>query len=233
MNRFLYLLIVFFLVGCAPSRHIIPLARHEKAISVSVGGPTLRKVRNTFPEPLVSLTYAYGKSKNGTRILGLHATAASEGFYIVEYGYLKEWWFNNKRNIGFTTNMVANVGLNKSDMDVSFYPQLDANFYWHYHGDPHYYCDCPSDGKFMKYLYIGLTSYVRAYSKEKFRVPFNNDVLIAPHIGYNLGGKKWKLNAEIKWLQPWANNTDFDYEIWNPAGKLGTFGGYFSIYKFF
>ncbi len=231
MNKLLYFVIVVFISSCAPSRHIIPLGRHEKAVSVSVGGPILTKESTTFPEPLVSLTYAYGKSKNGTRILGVHATAASEGFYIAEYGYLKEWWFG-KRNIGFTTNMVANVGVDKSDWDVSVYPQLDANLYWHYHGDPHYYCDCPSDGKFMKFIYIGVTTYVKAYSKEKFRVPFNNDVLIAPHIGYNLGGKNWKFNAEIKWIQPWVDNTKFDHEIWNPVGGLGTFGGYLSIYRF-
>lgn len=233
MNKLLYLIIVLFIVRCAPSRHVIPLGRHERAFSVSVGGPVLEKETATYPEPLVSLTYAYGKSKNGTRILGLHATAASEGFYIAEYGYLKEWWFNNKRNIGFTTNMVANVGLDRSDLEVSFYPQLDANLYWHYHGDPHYYCDCPSDGKFMMYIYAGLATYVRAYSKEKFKVPFNNDVLVAPHIGSNFGGKKWKLNAEVKWLQPWAKNDSFNYGIWNPIGNMGTFGGYLSFYHFF
>ena len=233
MNKLLYLIIVLFIVRCAPSRHVIPLGRHERAFSVSVGGPVLEKETATYPEPLVSLTYAYGKSKNGTRILGLHATAAAEGFYIAEYGYLKEWWFNNKRNIGFTTNMVANVGLDRSDLEVSLYPQLDANLYWHYHGDPHYYCDCPSDGKFMMYIYAGLATYVRAYSKEKFKIPFNNDVLVAPHIGSNFGGKKWKLNAEVKWLQPWAKNDSFNYGIWNPIGNMGTFGGYLSFYHFF
>jgi len=28
-------------------------------------------------------------------------------------------------------------------------------------------------------------------------------------------------------------NTNADYEIWNPMGSLGTFGGYLSFYKMF
>jgi hypothetical protein len=85
----------------------------------------------------------------------------------------------------------------------------------------------------MKFIYVGIGSYVRAYSKEEFKQPFNNDVIISPHFGYNIGGKQWKLNAEIKWIQPWVKNENPDYEIWNPMGDLGTFGGYLSFYKMF
>ncbi len=233
MNKLIYLVITIFIFSCAPSRHVIPLNRKERAISVSIGGPVLINETATFPEPLVSITYAYGKTKTATRFIGVHATAANKGAYIIEYGFLKEWWFNSRRNIGFTTNMVANVGVDKSDWDVSIYPQLDANLYWHYHGDPHYYCDCKNDGRFMKFIYVGIGSYVRAYSKEEFKQPFNNDVIISPHFGYNIGGKQWKLNAEIKWIQPWVKNENPDYEIWNPMGDLGTFGGYLSFYKMF
>lgn len=233
MNKLLYLVIVVAFASCSPTRHVIPLGRKEKAVSVSVGGPIITKDQTTMPQPMVSLTYAYGKTKNLTYITGFHASAATEGYYAAEFGVLKEWWFNNRKNIGFTTNMVANVMVDKVDWGVNVYPQLDANLYWHYHGDPHYQCDCKNDGRFMKYIYVGVGTYVKVVQSVRFSEPFNEDILMSPHLGYNFGGKHWKLNAEVKWIQPWADNTKFDYPIWNPLSDRGTFGGYLSFYKFF
>lgn len=233
MRILTFVLIIVFLGSCAPTRHVIPLNRKEKSISVSVGGPIMTKDDVTMPQPMVSLTYAYGKTKRLTYFTGVHLSAASEGYYGLELGLLREWWYSNKTNIGFTTNFVVNGFTDRFKLGFDLYPQIDANFFWHFHGDPHYYCDCPSDGKFMKYIYAGLATYYKVVSVQDFSPPFNQDVIVAPHFGFNLGGKKYKINTEFKWIQPWADNTKSDPEIWNPASYYGTYGVFLSYYRMF
>lgn len=230
-----YLVVIFVLVlsSCAPSRYIIPLNRKEKAFGVSVGGPMIEENTVVTPVPLVNVSYAYGKTNKLTYFGGLQLSPVFDGYYAGDLGVLKEWYWNGDKNLGFSTNLAGNVMTNKYSGRLDFYPQLDANLYWHFKGDPHYYCDCPGDPKFMMFLFTGFSSYFKVINDYEFDYPFDEDVIFSPHIGYSFGSKNWKLNTEVKWIQPWYDNTQHDPKIWNPVMYTGAFGGYLTFYYHF
>lgn len=220
---------IFLLQSCAPSRYVVPLNRREKAVAISYGGVIAEKNNVVQPIHAASITYGYGKTDKLTYFTGLHLTSAFEGFYMGELGMLKEWYWDSKRKLGFTTNFVANVG---SDNWAGFHliPQFDANLYWHFKSDPHYFCDCPGDPKYKMFFYLGFQNHYRMISSYDYRAPFNEDVSLSPHLGYNFGSGNWKLNTEVKWVQPWGDNLHENPGIWNPLMPTGSFSGFFTFF---
>jgi hypothetical protein len=230
MIRSAFILSVIVLTSCTPTRYVVPLLKREKAFSISYGGPVMKDANAVMPVPLVNVTYAKGKSDRLTYFGGLHLTPAVEGYFAGEVGALKEWYYNGDTKLGFTTNFVVNLMADKWEGKLDFIPQFDANLYWHFKGDPHYHCDCPGDPKYGMFTYFGFQSHYKVVSNYDYIAPFKDDLLFSPHFGFSFGASQWKLNTEIKWIQPWVDNTEHDPEIWNPAMPTGTFGGYLTFY---
>ncbi len=229
----MFISILFVAVSCAPTRYVVPLTKKEKSISVSFGGPIIEERGYITPAPFLSFTYAKGKTKSLTYFGGLQLSSLFDGFFAVEAGALKEWKWWSKKKIGFTTNFVANAITDGIDGGFTFFPQFDANLYWHFMSDPHYFCDCPGDPKWKMFLFTGFQSHYNVVSDFDLKTPFNSDFLFSPHLGLSIGAGASRLAAEVKWIQPWVDNTVHDPQIWNPFMETGTFGGFISFYHNF
>jgi len=228
------IIFIFVVVAsCAPTRYVVPLTKKEKSISVSFGGPIIEERGYITPVPFLSFTYAKGKTKSLTYFGGLQLSSLLDGFYAVEFGALKEWKWWSKKKIGVTTNFVANAMTDIIDGGFTFFPQFDANIYWHFMSDPHYFCDCPGDPKWSMFLFTGFQSHYNVISDFDLETPFKNDLLFSPHLGLSIGPGASRLAAEVKWIQPWVDNTIHDPTIWNPFMETGTFGGFISFYHNF
>ena len=232
MNRFIVILFVFVCASCAPTRYVVPLNKREKSVSASYGGPIFKEDGIPMPLPLVNITYAKGKTNSLTYFGGLQLSPLLNGYFAGEIGALKEWKWWSKRKLGITTNFVANA-VYEAYSGFHFFPQFDANLYWHFKSDPHYFCDCPGDPKWKMFVYTGFQTHYNLVSNYIFTDPFKDDVMFSPHAGYSFGTDSWRLSTEVKWIQPWVDNTSHKPEIWNPMMPTGTFGGFITFYNNF
>ena len=232
---FLYLVSFLLVVACSPSRHVVPLARKEHAVSLSVGGPMVNIASSSVPLPLpmVSASYAYGASKKTTRIAALHFTPLIFGTYHLEAGFLREWIYNKKSKTGLTTNLMGNLIFDHNEWNFKFYPQLDFNFYWHFLGDAHYHCDCPKDRGLNQFLYIGLTNWFELDRKNENGISQGQRILANPHFGYNFGSKKIKFNLEIKYYLPYVKRRNTNITYYNPINNYGALGVSLGVYRLF
>ena len=179
MKNLVFILSFLVVVSCSPSRYVVPLTKKEKSISVSFGGPIIEERGIITPAPFLSFTYAKGKSKSLTYFGGLQLSSLLDGFYAIEIGALKEWKWWSKKKIGFTTNFVANAMTDSHDGGFTFFPQFDANLYWHFMSDPHYFCDCPGDPKWSMFLYGGFQTHYNVISDFDLKTPFADDLLLS------------------------------------------------------
>ena len=83
------------------------------------------------------------------------------------------------------------------------------------------------------FLYTGFQSHYNVVSDFDLETPFKDDLLFSPHLGLSMGPGPSRLVAEVKWIQPWVDNTIHDPAIWNPLMETGTFGGFLSFYHNF
>jgi hypothetical protein len=233
-----YLLIFTILIvafSCSPSRHVVPLGRKERAVSASIGGPVINNSSLSVPVPLpmASVSYAYGITKKTTRIAAVHITPMIFGTYHLEAGFLREFYYNKKRKIGFTSNLMGNLIFDHNEWNVKFYPQVDVNLYWHFLGDAHYFCDCPKDRGLNQFIYLGATNWFELDRKDEYGISEGQRFLLNPHFGYNFGSKKMKFNLEVKYYLPYVKTASTGVDYFNPINDYGAFGGTFGIYWLF
>lgn len=233
MKKILIIAVVLLFASCAPTRYVVPLNKREKSVGVAFGGPVIEDNGAVMPAPFLSLTYAKGKTDKLTYFGGLQLSPVFDGYYAGEIGALREWKWWSKRKIGLTTNFVANVFSDNKGGGFNFFPQFDMNLYWHFRSDPHYFCDCPGDSKWKMFAYSGFQTHYNVVSNYDLKDPFKDDILFSPHVGYSFGTGSWRFVTEVKWIQPWVDNTVHDPMIWNPAMETGTFGGYLTYYHSF
>lgn len=233
MIRALILVIVVLVASCAPTRYVVPLNRREKSVGIAYGGPLVEENGVVMPVPFVSVTYAKGKTDKLTYFGGAQISSMFNGYFAGEIGALREWKWWSKRKIGLTTNFVANVATDSKDGGFSFFPQFDMNLYWHFRSDPHYFCDCPGDSKWKMFMYTGFQTHYNVISDYVLEDPFKDDVIFSPHLGYSFGSGSWRFVTEVKYIQPWVDNTVHDPKLWNPAIDKGTFGGFLTYYHSF
>lgn len=235
MKQVALIVIIFFVTSCSPSRHVVPLARKERAVSVSVGGPMINSSTLPIPAPtpMVSVSYAYGITKKTTRIAALHLTPLIFGTYHLEAGFLREWYYSKKSKTGFTTNLMGNLIFDHNEWNFKFYPQIDLNFYWHFIGDAHYHCDCPKDRGLNQFIYFGATNWFELDSKDDYSITEGQRILFNPHLGYNFGSKNIKFNLEAKYYLPYVKKSATGVDYFNPINDYGALGASFGIYWLF
>lgn len=233
MKRLLFAITILIFTACAPSRHVVPLGRKEKAISYSIGGPALRRNNLPLPIPLSSISYGYGITKKTTRLAAVHISPLLFGIYHLEAGFLREFYYNKKLKIGFTGNLMGNFITDQWDWNFKFYPQIDLNFYWHFKGDSHYHCDCPKDRGSLQFIYIGSTTWFELNRRDTYNINKGQRFLLNPHFGYNIGSKRIKLNFEIKYYLPYVQLQSSNLPYYNSLGNYGAFGATIGVYKIF
>lgn len=228
------IILVFSVSSCAPTRHVVPLGRKERAVSVSVGGPIVNRANSTIPVPipLASVSYAYGTTKKNTRIAALHLTPIAVGVYHIEGGFLREFWYSSKTKMGFTGNLMGNLLFDRWEWGFKFYPQVDLNFYWHFAGDAHYFCDCPKDRGINMFLYAGIGNWFELDKTNDATLAGGQRILSAPHFGYNFGTKRTKGNLELKYYLPYVENNNL-IGYYNPLNNYGAFGLSLGVYRLF
>lgn len=232
MRGFILILVALIIGSCAPSRYVVPLNRKERSFGVSYGGLIVEENDVPMPLPLVNISYAKGKTDRLTYFGGLHISPLLNGYFGGEIGALREWKWWSKLKLGLTTNAVANI-MYASYSGFNIFPQFDANLYWHFKNDPHYFCDCPGDPKWNMFFYTGFQSHYNGINNYSFSEPFSDELVFSPHVGYSFGTGDWRFSTEIKWIQPWSNNMHDEYKIWNPIMNTGAFGGFISFYNNF
>lgn len=192
-------------------------------------------MRNQQPSviPLSSISYAYGITKKTTRIAAVHITPIIYGVYHLEAGFLREFYYNKKKKIGFTGNLMGNFMLDQWEWKFKFYPQVDLNLYWHFKGDSHYHCDCPKDRGLLQFVYLGSSNWMELDKKNSNEINEGYRFLLAPHLGYTVGTKRTKLNMEFKYYLPYANKNSPTVTYLNPWGNYGAFGAMLGAYRLF
>lgn len=230
-----FFVLILLITSCAPTRHVVPLARRERAISVSIGGPMVNNEALPIPAPvpMASVSYAYGITKKTTRIAAIHLTSLVFGTYHLEAGFLREWYYNKKLKTGFTSNLMGNLMFDHNEWNFKFYPQVDFSFYWHFLGDSHYHCDCPKDKGLNQFIYIGASNWFELDRKDDYDIAEGQRILVNPHFGYNFGSKKTKINLEFKYYLPYVKTVRTGIDYFNPINDYGAFGGSLGVYRLF
>ena len=119
-NRYpalILLLILVFASACAPTRLVKPLAKHQKVINASIGGPVVHFSGLVIPTPFTTVTGAYGLTDKTTVFGSLHPTSALFGVF----------------------QMDAVLNFATSGKDTKLWPQLDVNAYWNYKQRPNFF----------------------------------------------------------------------------------------------
>lgn len=221
--------VLLLLFSCSPSHYVVPLNRKDKAVSFNLGGPLISYSGAVIPVPFSSLTYAYGLKKNTTVYGGLHATSLVYGVIQTELGLTHQLRYWSHRKMGLTISPNINFMLDKWEWNYKLYPQLDANLYWHFKGEPHQHCDCKGKGESAMYMYVGLSNWVELATKRYDGVAQPTNLFLLPQLGINMGGEHWKYNLEMKYMGLGASNNNTIVAYKNPISTKGAIGVYFTV----
>ncbi|MFM7024277.1 MAG: hypothetical protein ACKOXB_14995 [Flavobacteriales bacterium] len=227
------LLLVIFIASCAPSRHVVPLARKEHAVSVNLGGPLINYSGLVIPVPFTSVNYAYGWKKNTTVFGSLHPTALAYGVGQVELGLVHRIHYFEGSKLGLTTSPVLNFMIDRWEWNPRLYPQVDFNLYWNFAGDVAHHCDCPGDKATSAFAYVGVSNWIDLHKTRANGEPQPQNWFLIPQLGINAGSRSWRYSLELKYMGLFTRNDNVVVSYYNPLSTTGTIGVYASVYKIF
>ncbi len=219
-NRYpalILLLILVFASACAPTRLVKPLAKHQKVINASIGGPVVHFSGLVIPTPFTTVTGAYGLTDKTTVFGSLHPTSALFGVFQMDAGMVQQLSAQKKWLPGLTTSPVLNFAT--SGKDTKLWPQLDVNAYWNYKQRPNFF-------------YAGVSTWfefaaVKAHNEVQSQHVFPNFQL-----GHSWIKPKADYQVEVKYLGSNFSNRDIVVDYVGVARK-GALGVYFSFSKKF
>lgn len=232
IKKYLYLIItVLLLSSCSSSRLIIPLAEDQKVLSLSAGGPVVKRESFTAPIPLTSVSYSQGVKKNLTWTSSLHLTSLSFGVLHLETGLLSNLYYHDKTKLGVSYSPVVHFTMDFFESNTKFYPQLDLNLYYYLIGSGGRDCNCPGSGsvKTPILLYAGYSNWFELSSTRTYGLDQPKQIYMNPHFGLLFKGKGWRFQLEGKYLAPSIDNTRLviDYAGINNKGAIGGFVSYY------
>jgi hypothetical protein len=232
MKKILLFASAFLLLfSCSPSHYVVPLNKKESAVSFNLGGPLISYSGMVIPVPFSSLTYGYGLKKNTTVFGVVHATSMAYGVIQTELGLTHQLKYWDTKKIGFTISPNINFMVDKWEWNYKIYPQLDANFYWYFKGEPHQRCDCRGQRKSSMYLYAGISNWFELSTKRYAGVSQPSNLILIPQLGINLGTDYWKYNFEVKYMGLGTPNNNTVVTYVNPISDNGAIGVYFTVSK--
>ncbi len=223
MKQVFFCVVIFVLsmlfTQCAPSRMVKPLEEKQHAITANVGGPLIGFAGTVIPVPFTALGYGYGLRANTTIFANLHTTSLLYGVIQTDLGVCRNFktWDNG---LAISSNLVANLSVDKWQGNFRFWPQLDVNVYKPFHEK-------------KSFWYAGFDSWyeLARYRAHDYRQPVH--VFLNPHAGLQWGKKThWSYQFETKWLIPYIKNTPNQIKYKAPGGN-GAIGIYFGVtYRF-
>ncbi len=205
--------------ACSPVRFVTPIPAEHYAASASLGGPLITFSGATIPMPLTSLAAGYGLSSNTSLFAGLHTTALLFHDIQLDIGALRELLPQDGWRPGVSASAVANLALALRDGSFKFWPELNANAYWHY----------MSNGNL---LYVGSSNWFELASTRSDGESQPQHWVPNLQCGHVFDGENWQYTTEIKYLAVGVMNLPSVVEYHGLSGN-GSFGVYLALTRKF
>ena len=216
LSTFLFILL---LCNCAPSRYVKPLAKDQKAISFTFGGPLIKFSGAPIPIPFTTLGYGYGINNNITVYGNLHTTSLLFGNGQTDLGATFNL-YKKENTFGITASPSLQLAYNiRNKTGFRIWPSADVNAYFHLN-------------KKQSYLYTGINSWFELSVKKAHDETQQRHIVPNIHIGYTIVKTKWQHQFEFKYLGLGINNLPGVVDYIGVSGK-GTFGLYYSLIRKF
>ena len=222
MKRLGFIFIVLaaaYITSCAPSRFVKPLAKGEKAVAVTFGGPLIGFGGSVIPVPLTSVYGGYGFNDRITFFGSLHTTSIPFGVFQTDIGVTYSLWTKDSLRTGLSVSPALNIAANRSDLKL--WPAIDLNYY-------------QSFGKKYSYWYAGVSNWFELSSRKAHNEVQKEHWLFSPQAGIVFSKKnKWAHQVEIKVLGLNRSNEDIVVDYRTPFGNRGAMGIYYSAIRKF
>ncbi len=207
-----FLLPVWLISACAPSRFVKPLDKGQTVVSASLGGPLILFANTTIPMPLTSVAVGHGFKEGFTGFAGLHTTALAFGVLQTDIGFVKN--VNKQKGWvpGVSVSPVANLMMDKWQGKFSFFPQVDANAYWSYPKKPHF-------------VYFGVSNWFDLNSKRSQGDPQKTHWFPIMQLGNTIVQRKWSYSIEVKFAPKINHPVIVDYQGFGTGTALGAYIG--------
>lgn len=220
LNKYLlYIIMVFLLFSCSPSRFVKPLAKKQHAAGLSLGGPLFKYGKTTIPMPFLTANYGYGIDSSLTCFAGLNITSALFGTIQLEPGITKQVLKQKKYFPAISISPLITI-LYHDRKAFKLYPQLDINAYWEY-------------GKRKNFFYMGIDNWFELSRTRSLGEKQPHHWILTPFAGHSFAGKKWNLNLEVKIIAPNLSNRKLVVEYQTPIKNNGAFGVYIGYIRKF
>lgn len=212
-------ILIVVLNACAPSRYVKPLAKNQKALAFSFGGPLIRFSNAPIPIPFSTLGYAQGITNDLTLFGNLHTTSALFGNAQLDLGATFQPLKKEDR-YGFTVSPALQTAYNvRNTTGFRIWPSLDLNSYWHPRKKP-------------SYVYAGINTWFKLASRRAHEEPQKRWAIPNLHLGYTHVKTKWQHQVEVKYLGIGIPNLPGVVDYIGISHK-GSFGIYYSVIRKF
>jgi hypothetical protein len=206
------------LSGCMPNLFVKPLAKKEKSIAGSFGGPMITNLGFPIPIPFLTANYGYGIDSSKTLFGGLNLTSLAFGNVQTQLGITQGFFQNKNKMPGVSATLQLNT-IYRNSKNLNFYPQIDVNAWWDFGKEK------------QNYVYVGISNWIEPKAKRAHNEPQINRILVSPQVGVRLTKNSWQYSIETKLIAPTVSNKDIVVSYVSPLPKTGAVGVYFGISK--
>jgi hypothetical protein len=215
---FLFTLIIQ-LSSCATTRLVKPLAKGEKELGLSLGGPVIGFSNTLLPVPMTSIYAAKGITDSLSVFGGLNGTSLLFGVAHLDLGACYQIMETNKFKPGISVSPVTNFMLDKWDWNFRFYPQVDLHAYWHYRQE-------------KGLLYTGMSNWFELRKTTTYDLKQDKHWVPTFQLGTKYQREKVEWTIESRYIAPNYSNK-FSVVDWKGVGSKGALGLYFGVNKKF
>jgi hypothetical protein len=211
-------LLILLFNCCAPSRLVKPLAKGQKGVSATFGGPLIRFGGAIVPLPFTTVGFAHGATSRITTFANLHPTSLLFGNVQADGGALFSLWSNEKSGITVSPQLQFAFSA-KNGNGFRCWPSFDLNYYHHF-------------GARKSYAYAGAGSWFEPAPRKAFGEDRTRLAVPSLHAGYTFANTKWQQQLEAKLIAPGISNLPNVVDYVGISHK-GSFGLYYSIVRKF
>jgi hypothetical protein len=218
MMKYLAILILLC-AACAPTRFVEPVAKDHWDATASLGGPLITFDSLVIPMPLTSLAVGYGLTENTTLFGGLHTTALAFNDIQLDLGALRQVIAQDHLTPAISIEPVANIVYAMRDGAIRLWPELDANFYWHYIAN-------------NNLIYVSSSNWFELSGTRADDAAQSNHWIKNFALGHIFDGEHWQYVTELKYLQAGTPNQPGPVE-YHGISSNGAFGVYLALTRKF
>jgi hypothetical protein len=220
MRYFLFFILVFGILSCAPSRFVEPLDKGQHAVAFDVGGPLIEYGGAIIPTPISTISYGYGLDSNKTIYGGFHTTSLLFGNFQIDGGATFKLIDQSGIQPNFSISPAFTFVTRPGEDATNFWPHLDLNAYWNY-------------GKRKNYFYLGATNWFEPQAKRAHEETTLKRFLFNPQVGHTVKLGNWQLQTELKFLGISESNAFVFVPYKSLLGSRGATGVYINLIKTF